>query len=755
MRTGRRLGKISMSDIMPRSADFQRIHKRFVDRFGAEEGNTRYYKWLNSKGYKEEGPLPGKSRDKKEFRCRVRGLELKETAEAFHVEGLIATSHIDNLDLQEELPDFIPKETLESFSNQMTSNHDARIMGLHHSEGAKINPEFFGEANISNTPPEVIELDDGEWGLYVDTKLLKNDPGAVEVAKQFQNGDLDSFSITFDTSGFDAIDFGWVDDKLVRILGPDTRLFGYTASSTKGITPPVNPNAVATGCGFKEFKELVKSSREVVKVPTKETKEEGSPAEPKELSEEEKKAAAAKAGEEGKPSPPEQPAKGGSDEGADAEEQKEFEKFKADKQAREQKELLDTTADKLAEGIMKKMEVKEKVLKKKDEPAGEISLEVKEHNESIAHPEKLEIKEQFRRAAAVCEKKEIAWDSTTKRVEEREFKNFGTNGRRLEFKALGITTNQNTDTDYLLSSAELQDAFDPVIYNALNQVTVAWNVLAKDDYSKKGNNQVQFTLKTAANVTAAFYTGNAVATGNVTRLKYQTKFKKLQVGVSVDGDMIAAARGGPVSDVFAQEVMDSTMDMLAVLNAAIFDEVGLETVAGPIGFEYITDSAGNTTLYSLTRSAANKLAPASAGDTYINQSSTIISMSNLRLAIQQAVIEGANKRNLVFFTHPTQGNLLRGKFDDSRRMLTSKNTDFGFSTDLFVDGVPVFEDKDCNTDDWFLVDLETHRVGIWVPPTIERLGKSADSEDAFIKMYLAIYNRGPRRMVQIYDAATS
>jgi hypothetical protein len=99
--------------------------------------------------------------------------------------------------------------------------------------------------------------------------------------------------------------------------------------------------------------------------------------------------------------------------------------------------------------------------------------------------------------------------------------------------------------------------------------------------------------------------------------------------------------------------------------------------------------------------------------------------------------------------------MLRSKFDDSRRMLTARDTDFGFSTDLFVDGIPVFEDKDCNSDDWFCVDLSAHRVGMWIPPTIERLGKSADSEDAFIKMYLATYNRAPRRMVQIYGCSTS
>ena len=103
----------------------------------------------------------------------------------------------------------------------------------------------------------------------------------------------------------------------------------------------------------------------------------------------------------------------------------------------------------------------------------------------------------------------------------------------------------------------------------------------------------------------------------------------------------------------------------------------------------------------------------------------------------------------------TDVKLIAISIDDSRRMLSSRDTDFGFSTDLYVDGVPVFEDKDCNTDDWWLIDLETHRVAIWVPPTIERLGETADSEDAFIKMYFATYNRAPRRLVQIYGCATS
>ncbi len=731
---------------MPRHPDFERIYKRFVKQYGPKKGEDYYYAWINKKGYDDTKPFPGKGGEKKELRCLVRGLEIKETPEAFHVEGLISTSHIDNLDQQDEMSDRVPKETLESFANQMNTNFKSRVMGIHHSEGT--TGEYFGEADIANTPARVIPLSDGEWGLLVDTKLLKNDPGAVDIANMISRGDLDSFSITYDTKGFETVDFDWVDGEMVRILKPDTQLCGYTASSTKGPTPPANPNAVVTGYGFKEFKELVQTG-EKDHHPSNENKE--IQKESKEVSMESEKPVEQplETKEAGKPA--ETSAR------ADDAEKKELEQFRAEKKAHEEKELIERAAGKIADGVLSRMEMKEKVLKDTAQPgAKETRLEVKELLEAIRDGEKYEIKEQFRRAAAVCDALKIDWrEVTTSPVESREFKHFGVNGRKLEFKGLGITTNQNSDTDYLQSSAELQDVYDPVIYNALNQTTVTWNLLAKDDMSRKGNNQVQFTLKTAANTSAAFYTGNAVVTGNVTRLKYQTKFKKIQVGVTVDGDMVAAARGGPVSDVFAQEVMDSTIDMLDVLNSALFAEVGLETASAVIGFEYISDSAGNTTLYNLTRSTANKLAPAAAGDTYINQASTIVSMTNLRAATRQARNEGANKANLVFICHPVQADLLRGKFDDARRLMTARDTDFGFTTDLFVDGVPVFEDVDCNTDDWWLIDLETHRVAIWVPPTIERLGKTADSEDAYIKMYLAVYNRAPRRLVQIYGCATS
>lgn len=741
---------------MKRHEDFQRINARFTKQYGKKEGDIMYSSWISKKEYNEFQAFP-KSKEKKEKMCAIRGLEIKESEDSYHVEGLIATSHIDSLATSEgiDIADMIPKDTLEDFAHQINNNLESRVMGVHHSEGRPINPEYYGIADVENTPAKVIELSDGEYGLYVDTKLLKDDPETPNIIKEFENNTLNSFSITYDTNRFLTTDFEWIGNDLVRVLQPGTKLYGYTAASN-----PVNPNAIATGYGFKEFKELVIDinidKREEKTMPEKDITN-VAPLEVKTEIKEEKVIEAPVVEEK----PAEEPVKeeevkeeAPAVEEKEVTETKEMKEFRAYKLEKEQT----TLASKIVEGVTSKMEIKEKVLKDNSSPIEQKeSFELKEFREVMDKDCKIEIKEQFRRAGAICDSSSrLNWQTaTTSPVESREYKSFGVNGTKLEFKGLGLTTNQNTDTDYLQSSAELQDIYDPVIYNALNQSTVTWNLLSKDDFSKKGNNQVQFKLKIAANASAAFYTGNAVATDNVTRLNYQTKFKKLQVGVSVDGDMIAAARGGPVSDVFAQEVMDSTMDMLAVLNLALFAEVGLESAAGVIGFEYITDSAGNTSLYNMTRSSANKLSPDSAADTYIDGSSAVVSMGNLRAAIRQAVLESANKSNLVFITNPVQADLLRGKFDDSRRMLTSRDTDFGFATDLFVDGVPVFEDKDCNADDWFLVDLETHRIAMWIPPTIEKLGKSADSEDAFIKMYFATYNRAPRRMVQIYGNATS
>ena len=223
---------------MARHEDFDKIYKRFIVQYKEVKGPEIYTNWVNAKGYDDSKAFP-KSKEKKELTCSVRGLEFKEENGIFHVYGLAASTHIDDLDLEKDIdiPDMITKDTLDSFSTQMNNNFSARVMGVHHSEGRQINPVHFGEADVVDNPTEVIQLSDGEYGLYVDTKLDMYKPETAGIIKDFQSGDLNSFSITYDTQGFLTTDFNWINDKLVRVLNPETQLFGYTAASN-----PVNPN---------------------------------------------------------------------------------------------------------------------------------------------------------------------------------------------------------------------------------------------------------------------------------------------------------------------------------------------------------------------------------------------------------------------------------------------------------------------------------------------------------------------------------
>lgn len=650
----------------------------------------------------------------KESFCAVEGIELKEsdTGELF-VEGLIATTHIDLYG------DKISKETLEKWADEINKGIPrANKASYHHQREDTV----LGRGDYA----EVVRLPDGEYGLYVKTHVNKASDKYETLKYELENGFIDGYSIEmYVPEG--AARTQVIGDRTVRLLGPETQLHGYGFASR-----PVNENCVIASYSLKEV--LNENEGEIM---AEETKEEPDK-EPEKVE---------------KPEEQEQPKQEPKQEPEDKKEvkeqvepvKKEMNDEKFEKENKELKELIFNIKERLD-----KMEVKEKVLKEEPQKTElpQVKLEVKEFVEALENKE-LSISEKFKRAGRAAEALGI---KSTGRAEQKEFTYFTTNGTKLEFKGLGIDTNATT---YTQSAAELSDVYDPVIYDALNHSLVTWNILNKDDYSNKGNNLVQFTLRTGANSSAAFYTGNAVSSGVVTREKLQTKFKKVQVGVEVDGDMIAAAKGGHVSDVFAQELEDSVNDMLDIVNKALFGNKGAETDAEIIGFEYIANSAAYTTLYGMTRSAANKLAPDSPTDTYIDGAGAIVSMDNLRKAIEQATLEGAKKRNLVFITSPTQGRMMRNKMDDLRRLNGPTDTSFGFSTDLFVDGVPVFEDKDCGKDDIFLVDLETHRIAIWVPPTIEKLGKTGDFEGAFVKMYFATYNRAPRRLVQIYNNATS
>lgn len=712
---------------MSKHADFIKIEKRFLSQY-KDKGNELYQKWLADKGYDDTKPLSSQKKEKKEKTCSVLGVEIKETDIEYYVSGLIATTHIDDYD-QEPTAAGIPDKVTEATIDYWIANTnylENMICGIHHSEGR--TGDYGGNAVVARK----VDLPDGEKGLYVETRILKDDPIGMQIKDGFEKGELNSFSITYDTKGMSSVDFDIIDDRLVRLIMPGTELFGYTAASN-----PVNPNALALGYGYKEFKAfMVKADQTASQQNISEEQKMVNDDLQKVLEAKEAKLREMELALEAR------------------------EREAKEKQLKEQfeKELKEKVAEAKADAIKSytdSSEFKAKIDKLVEEKA-KINGSEEMAPELKAFISALESKEKspeygFKAAGTLAYSYGLLGENgeykTTSRKEGgHEFKSFATNGRFLEFKGLSIGSNA---TAYTQSQTELDDVYDPMIWNLLNQGTMTWNFLDKEDYSGKGNNHVQFRVKTGVNATRGFYTGNEVTTGKGTRAKYQTKFKKIKVGVEIDGDMMAAARGSSIGDVWNVEIASAAEDLLSLMNSQLFAETGLETAAEPIGFEYITDSAGNTTLYNTARTAANGLAPTTATDTYINGGSGY-TMTLARSAITHCIKDGSNKADLFFVCDPTVGDIIRASEDSKRRHADPRMTRFGFETDLYIDGVPVLEDKDCNDDDLFLVDKRHHKIAIWLPPTLELLGKRADADEGFIKCYYAPYNTAPRRMVQIY-----
>jgi hypothetical protein len=330
------------------------------------------------------------------------------------------------------------------------------------------------------------------------------------------------------------------------------------------------------------------------------------------------------------------------------------------------------------------------------------------------------------------------------------------NKHTLEYKGLAI--GDNTNSAYInatsnigLSQAELQDIVMPTIFNALNESTVTFDLLAKDSMAGRGTNRVVFVLKTA-NTGAYFSTSNAITQTQTAREKYSIEFKKVYIGGAVDGDLVAASRGSPVGEALALEVADRTIALKKKMNQALFDEnAGNAADATPMGIPALTDSAGNTSIYNTTRSAANKLAPDAAGDTYVSGASGL-NETLLRNAIEQATTDGSQLDDLIFVGTPAVLNKYKALFDNRERVVPYSDR-VGFKNAPEYEGVPLFGDVDSKADSLFLVDTAALRVAIFVPPTVEALGKRSDSDEFFVKSYYAVYCTAPRRNVEIYSIA--
>jgi len=353
-------------------------------------------------------------------------------------------------------------------------------------------------------------------------------------------------------------------------------------------------------------------------------------------------------------------------------------------------------------------------------------------------------------------------ESVGPRIQMKEFSRLS----KIEAKGLegGGSAGSQIDTNladtswtygsYFLSPVELNDIFQPILVNQLNDLTTVYGNLPKEDWS--GRSQIQFRARTGRNSTVGGYSEGANLTygtdfsGMVGRDKFQQPFSYYRVLLAITGQAqrFAMAPGG-MGDRWADEIKWSGIDLLAGsggLNLAIIGTGDGSSESTSLGFEgLILGTTG--TLYGKALSTYATLRSHKE-----DMSSARVKLDQLRKMIRFTKIgDGAgssqihsNSRtgDLVFYTSHLQEDFVKGLYQDMQRLVPTSGR-VGFEGRLEIDGVPIVPDADINTDDWFLINHANTKIGVNLPPTLEPLPVTADAQAAHIKTYWNLYSEAP------------
>ena len=142
--------------------------------------------------------------------CKI---EHKEEDGEFYTRGYIATTHLDSDQ------DMIQKETLEKWAEEINSTTDfkANPVSIHHERG---------DTNLAGLGKQasVEKLEDGEYGLWVETHHNKTHPDHKDTVYQIDNDFLTHYSIEYDTNEDSTGHRENQNGNWVRINEPNTKL---------------------------------------------------------------------------------------------------------------------------------------------------------------------------------------------------------------------------------------------------------------------------------------------------------------------------------------------------------------------------------------------------------------------------------------------------------------------------------------------------------------------------------------------------
>ena len=732
--------------------------------------------------------------------CSFGKIQIKEDEKDYFVSGFVATSHPDRAESEGFAGDIIPKSTLQKIVSDINNKYlpQAGAVSERH-DHLKGDPDAPIAGVISN-PATLQQLEDGEWGVHVETVLSKTNPRYEEVKTNIEQGVYPGFSIEYLTKDFVPTE---KEGKRFRMLTDiNTEGFGY--ANRRKIA---NPHAEITNHGYKEIMSP--------NIKTKTNKVIEMEKDKKEVKEEEKKEEVPEEKKE--------------------EEKEEIKEVKEVIEKKEEKEFSDKDL-----GLLR--EYKEKEAKKAQFKEVTSSKEFKESVQAgikeamaaeapvMSNAEgKPEFKELDSYKAALAEFKEM--DKPMKNVDARQhffkrsidkqfkeaakftdalmangvpvWKNWKERtpipspsnlregvgyadskmtdfGGRIEAKELsrvemkageGLQTDTNkadsswTYGSYFLSPVELNDIFQPVLVNQLNDQTTTFGRLQKENWN--GRSQIQFRARTGRNSTVGGYSEGANLTygssftGTVARQKFQQPFAYYRVLVAVTGQEMQLAKSpGGMGDVWADEIKWSGQDLLSAsgtkgaaatgLNVALLGSGDGTSEDIALGFEgLILGTTG--TLYGKDLAAANSL-----NGTLRSHKETLstvnISLKQLRKMIRlvktgtgtggSQIHSNSRDADLVFFTHHIQVDFVKAIFQAMQR-ITPTSGRVGFEGELSIDEIPMVPDRQIETDDVFLINTANTKIAMNLPPTLEPLPVTADAQAAHIKTYWNVYSDAP------------
>lgn len=677
-------------------------------------------------------------------------IDLKEQKEEYYTKGYIATTHLDSVG------DKIQKETLNKWAEDInsTNNTSADNVSIHH-DREDINLAGRGTEGTARVEP----LEDGEYGLWVDTHHNKTHPNFADTVYQIENEFLTHYSIEYDTHEESTTHRENTEDGWIRYIEPNTDLVGYGLASPRTV---VNENANMVEAGYKELVHLKeeknnkKKDKEAEKMADKkeDVKAEEAPAEVKN-----------DAPEESKPEAPveEKPAEAAKEEEAPVEETKE----KIDV-----KELKETVRKEVMAEIKETVEKKKPIIAKKEKiEKKEEEVEMKERNsykEKVFGEKKAPISLQWKEAARLHDALDakgmiktgsMKESSTPFTISEKEVKIGDLTRATTQIEYKGLTTDSNyvgaqttywdALDNYEQTPAELNDIYGPVIISQFNEMTTAYNLLPKDDMS--GSSAIRFRVKTARPVAdgSVSYGSTPTWDSNAGRQKININFVTYRQDVQVEFEEIELAKApGGVGDVYALEIKDGTESMMNTVNSDLLTSSTTPAEGEPYTFENTIITSGS--LYGKALATYSALEAGSVTDA----SSAPITLERMRKMIDDVKARGATTDGLVFICHYTQSRKFKTLIQNIQRTVPT-SARVGFEGRPELDGVPVFEDYQANTDDLWLIDLKHTRFAIKKAPTYVEFGLTSLNRQGIIWMMGNLYCTKPGNNAWTYGLKTT